>query len=150
MSITNKILLTALVVVVIFFGFNEFKKTSKQINTTDSPANQEKNSKSQENEGGNVTVTAEPKALKMGEKPAFKIEFNTHSVDLSFNITKISSLVDDKGNVYSNPNWDGSGPGGHHREGILTFNSVLSETKFVELIIKNVAGVAERKLKWNL
>lgn len=153
MSKINNFLLIILVFVILFLGINAVKKTDKKstgIKTVSSVSKQEKSLNSQENEGGNVTVKIKPKVLKIGEKPVFEIEFETHSVDLSFDITKISSLVDDKGNFYSNPDWNGSGPGGHHREGILTFNTALSETKFVELIIKDVAEVAERKFKWNL
>lgn len=80
----------------------------------------------------------------------FELEFETHSVDLDFDVSKQSYLVDDKGNSLTGGIWNGSPAGGHHREGILTFNSVLSETKFVELIVKDVSGVSERKFKWNL
>ncbi len=105
---------------------------------------------SQEKEEASVTVTVKPEVLKIGQKPKFQIEFNTHSVDLSFDITKISLLVDDKGNIYSNAIWNGSDPGGHHRSGTLSFNNFLTGTTNAELIIRNIAGVAERKFKWNL
>jgi len=153
MSKTNKFLLLTLVIVVIFLVFNVVKKTDKKftvIKTANSVSKQEKNLNSQENEGGNVTVKVKPKVLKIGERPMFELEFETHSVDLAFDVSQISSLVDEKGKIFNNSIWEGSGPGGHHREGTLTFNTVLSETKFVELIIKDVAGVLQRKLRWEL
>ena len=153
MSKTNKFLLLTLVIVVIFLVFNVVKKTDKKftvIKTANSVSKQEKNLNSQENEGGNVTVKVKPKVLKIGERPMFELEFETHSVDLDFDVVQISSLVDEKGKIFNNSIWEGSGPGGHHREGTLTFNTVLSETKFVELIIKDVAGVLQRKLRWEL
>ncbi len=153
MSKINNFLLIILVFVVLFLGINAVKKTDKKsagIKAVSSVSKQEENLNSQENEGGNVTVKVKPKVLKIGEKPSFNIVFETHSVDLAFDVAQISSFVDDKSNIYSNSNWKGTVPGGHHREGTLTFNTVLSETKFVELIIKDVGGVSQRKLKWEL
>ncbi len=104
----------------------------------------------QENEGGGVTVAAKPKILRVGEKPVFEVGFNTHSVNLDFDVAQQSLLVDDKGNIASSSVWEGTGPGSHHRSGILTFSTPLSQTEYVELVIKNVAGIAERKFFWNL
>ena len=97
MSKTNKFLLLTLVIVVIFLVFNVVKKTDKKftvIKTANSVSKQEKNLNSQENEGGNVTVKVKPKVLKIGERPMFELEFETHSVDLSFDVTKQSYIVD--------------------------------------------------------
>lgn len=102
------------------------------------------------NEEANVSIEVTPKILENGKDPQFQIALNTHSTDLSFDVAKIVVLVDDKGNSYSDSNWNGSEPGGHHRNGILTFNKPLSNTKYVELIIKDVAGVSERKFRWNI
>ncbi len=104
----------------------------------------------QVNEEANVTIEVTPKVVETGKNPQFLVAFNTHSVDLSFDVTKIAVLVDDKGNSYTNSSWDGSGPGGHHRNGALTFNTPLSQTKYIELVIRNVAEVPDRKFKWNL
>lgn len=154
MSKTNKLLLSVLVIVVLFLGISAAKKIKQppKVKSADNvnQSKSENNSSSQENEGGNVTVIVKSKILKVGENPVFELEFETHSVDLDFDVSKQSYLVDDKGNSLTDGIWNGSPAGGHHREGTLTFDTVLSETKFVELIIENVAGVAERKLKWNL
>ena len=156
MTKTNKILLLVLGVIVLFFISNFLQnKTKQKINQSNpSPkktvSSQKDKFASQENEGGNVTVIVKPIILKAREKPTFIVEFNTHSVDLNFEIPQISSLTDDKGKVLTMPKWDGSAPGGHHRNGTLAFNETLSQTKHVELIITNIAGVTERKFRWKL
>jgi len=142
MSTTNKFLLLSLTVIFLLLTIGVVKKSKQKIS--------EKNLSSKENEGGNVTVTVTPKVLEIGKNPVFEIEFETHSVDLAFDVTKQSSLVDNKGNIFSQSTWNGSPPGGHHRSGILSFNNSLAQTNNVELIIKNIAGVTERKYKWNL
>lgn len=146
MSKLNKILLTISLIVLIVVGFGVFKSRDKK----EIPTLKTEKLVSQENDGGNVTVTAKPITLKVGEKPVFDLEFETHSVDLSFDVTQITTLVDDKGNKFSKSNWNGTPSGGHHRSGTLSFNNSLAQTNNVELIIKSIAGVVERKFKWNL
>ena len=58
--------------------------------------------------------------------------------------------MDDKGNTYQSTMWEGSGPGGHHREGILVFNEINPTPAYIELKIKNVGGVPERLFKWDI
>ena len=157
MTRTNKILLLVFGAIILFFIVNFLQdKTNKKIKQSSSSqssavTNSQKDKfASQENEGGNVTITVKPKILKVGEKPLFEVEFNTHSVDLTFDISLVSSLIDDKGNILTTPKWDGSAPGGHHRSGTLSFKTPLPRTKYVELVIYDVAGVKERRFKWNL
>lgn len=142
MSTTNKFLLLSLTIIFLLLTNGIVKKSKQKI--------PEKNLSLKVNEGGNVTVTVTPKVLEIGKKPVFEIEFETHSVDLSFDVSKQSVLVDDKAVSLNQSVWDGSPPGGHHRSGTLSFNNSLTQTNNVELIIKNIAGVAERKYKWNL
>jgi len=63
----------------------------------------------------------------------------------------LSMLRDDMGNEYYPESWD-SRPGGHHRRGTLTFpvpDSVSQrETAYIELIIRDVAGIENRTLTW--
>lgn len=79
----------------------------------------------------------------------FNIIFSTHSENLDFDPMKIASMADDKGNVSRPIAWEGPGPGGHHREGILVFNPVNPASKYIELKINNVGGIAERSFRWN-
>ncbi len=153
MSKINNFLLIILVFVVLFLGINAVKKTDKKsvgIKAVNSVSKQEENLNSQENKGGNVTVKVKPKVLKIGEKPTFEIEFETHSVDLSFDVAKQSILVDDKSNAFGQSVWYGSPPGGHHRNGSLTFDESLTQSSYVELIIKDVSDIPERTFRWEL
>ncbi len=156
MAKINKILLLVLAIIVLYFIINWSQvkinqKTNQSNFSQNSTANPQKDKfASQKNEGGNVTVAVYPEILEIGQKPKFKLEFSTHSVDLSFDIAKQSYLLDNKGYRLDGSTWSGTPPGGHHRSGTLTFINPLAETKYVELIIKDVAGVSERKFKWNL
>ncbi len=80
----------------------------------------------------------------------FNVIFTTHVGSLDFDPMKIVSLTDDKGNVYSPIAWQGPGPGGHHREGMLIFNAPNPALFDMELKIKDVGGVPERLFKWSI
>ena len=107
----------------------------------------------QSNTGGSVTIDVE---WHGGETNSlvFYVSMNTHSVDLDrYDLKEITILRDDEGKEYGSTFWD-SAPGGHHRSGTLAFSlpdSVSQEkTKYVEMIIRDVAGIEERVLKWEL
>jgi hypothetical protein len=80
----------------------------------------------------------------------FEVAFNTHSVDLSFDPAAISILRDGTGREYPAVAWEGSGPGGHHRSGVLRFQMPEAASDSVELVIQGVAGVPERVFHWDL
>ena len=80
----------------------------------------------------------------------FDIGINTHSVELDQDMTKIVVLTDDQGKEYKPVAWDGAAPGGHHREGVLTFKAISPMPHSVELTIKNIGGIPERSLQWDL
>lgn len=150
MSKINKLLLAVLLIIILSLTIlTRSRKDGRAEKIIENKKLQETFT-SQENESGNVTVTVKPKTLKVGERPVFELEFETHSVDLDFDVAKQSSLVDDKGKKIAGAVWDGSPPGGHHRSGTLSFNNSLTQTNYVELIIKNIAGVLERKFRWEL
>ncbi|MEK6983927.1 MAG: hypothetical protein AABX33_05115 [Nanoarchaeota archaeon] len=77
----------------------------------------------------------------------FQIVISTHSVDLDFDLTQISTLNDGLGNIYKPLKWEGSEPGGHHRSGILKFPEINSITKSIKLEIRDST---KREFKWNL
>ncbi len=105
--------------------------------------------------GTGQAVTIDVKWL--GEKKGlltFDVEMNTHSVDLdSYDLSKLAVLRDDVGKEYSPVAWD-SAPGGHHRSGTLTFPIPESisqgKPKYLEVLIRNIDGVGEQILKWEL
>ncbi len=102
------------------------------------------------NSGGSVDVNVTPQALDVGQVVAFKIAMNTHSVDLSDDMIQIVILRDDKGEEYIPTVWDGAGPGGHHRSGVLKFAALARKPKSIDLVIKGLAQVAERTFHWYL
>ena len=83
---------------------------------------------------------------------------DTHSVPLDgYDLSTLSSLSTERGVVVTPVKWE-SPRGGHHRRGTLTFPQTQSDgaqvidsaTKYVELTIRTIDGVAERKFRWDL
>ncbi len=101
-------------------------------------------------EGGSVTVKVTPLALGLEQPLVFDLAMDTHSVDLSDDLTKIVIVRDDAGKEYAPIAWEGAGPGGHHREGKLKFAALTGKPKYVELVIKGLARVPERVFRWEL
>ncbi len=103
-------------------------------------------------EGGAVTVTAT--WLAPGE-PSFEITLETHSVDLDgYDLAQLAVLRTDQGREVAAEVWDAP-KGGHHRAGTLRFPATVDgmpvlgpEVRTITLIIRDVAGVAERRLEW--
>mgnify|MGYP001583866497 CR=1 FL=1 len=137
-----------LVVAVIRFSVNKKKEVpqgevvQKQVQTTLSP---------QMNSEGSVEVEVTPIEISDTSDPwRFKIVLNTHSVELDQDLTKVTLLVDNKRNQYKPLSWDGAAPGGHHREGVLTFRSISPRPPSIELVVKDVGEIKERKFTWDL
>ncbi|MDO8474303.1 MAG: hypothetical protein Q7S62_02065 [bacterium] len=98
-----------------------------------------------------VTVTVTP--LEFGADAQiwkFALVFDTHSGSLDDDPLAVVSLVDNKDNTYEPTAWEGPGPGGHHREGILFFEAVNPMPSYAELKIKNVGGIPERLFTWSI
>ena len=113
--------------------------------------NNDSSFETKESNDGPVSVAVTPRSLEEGLSSwDFDITLNTHSEELSADLVAVSELVDDRGDVYKPISWEGSSPGGHHREGVLKFNPVSPRPESIELKIKNVGGIAERRFKWNL
>ena len=72
-------------------------------------------------EAGEVTVAITPTRVDSATA-TFEIAFDTHSVDLDFDVAGGAALTVD-GATWTNATWEGDGPGGHHRSGTLTFTS---------------------------
>lgn len=107
----------------------------------------------QSNTGGSVTIDVEWIEESDGLL-IFDVSMNTHSVDLDqYDLGEMAVLSDDMGNEYHSVSWD-SAPGGHHRQGTLTFtipDSVSQGTaKYIEIMIRDVVDIEERVLKWEL
>lgn len=102
-----------------------------------------------ESEAANVTVSVTPITLKVGFPASFDIAFETHSVELDFDVEAIASLTDGNGIVYT-PTWQGSPPGGHHRSGTLIFTPDIPRNTTLTLTLNDIAGVPERVFIWSV
>ena len=121
--------------------------------SSDSSSNRPTNGLVQSNAGGSVTIDIEWIKAKDGLL-MFDVSMNTHSVDLDqYDLGELAVLRDDTGNEYHPVSWD-SASGGHHRQGTLTFPVPDSlspgKAKYVEIMIRDVADIEERVLKWEL
>ena len=110
----------------------------------------------QTSEGGEVTVAVTWKGRSAG--PVFDVAMDTHSVDLGgYNLRRLALLRTEEGGEVRPSGWNAP-KGGHHREGTLTFPEkapdgspiIGSDTREIELVIRDVAGVPERKFEWRL
>ncbi len=102
------------------------------------------------NSGNGLAIIARPVDFSFDKPVKFEIKFDTHQGSLDFDVAKVSVLEDGNGARYTAISWDGSGPEGHHREGILTFPEISGKPPSMKLIIINVYGVNERAFSWGL
>ncbi len=86
----------------------------------------------------------------------FEVAMNTHSVNLDgYDLAELAVLRTDRGQEVRPSRWDAPA-GGHHRRGTLTFPDrtpdgrpvIGPDTAWVELIIRDVAGVPQRVFRW--
>jgi hypothetical protein len=98
--------------------------------------------------GGGVSVAVTYVNPGSNESPRFQVALNTHSVALDgFDFKTLALLRDGTGKTYSPAKVENKG-GGHHRQVILTFPKIAPDTKRIEIVIKDVAGVKERIFHW--
>ena len=107
----------------------------------------------QSHDGGAVTIDVEWQGEESNSL-VFSVAMNTHSVDLDhYDLGELSVLRDDTGNEYHPTSWE-SAPGGHHRRGILHFplpdSLIQGEAEYVEMVIRDVAGIETRIMKWEM
>lgn len=98
-----------------------------------------------------VTVKVTPKAIGSADSRwEFSVVLDTHSVDLSDDLTQIAVLATDDGRVLQPSSWTGAGPGGHHREGVLSFDVQAPLPATIELRITRPGEAAPRTFRWQL
>ena len=135
--------LIAMVIFVSGCGATATVFPTQSTQSTDSPF------ESQVNEEGMVSIEITPiNLLEQGATWDFNVDLETHSVDLSQDLMEVSVLVDGQGNEYVPLAWEGSEPGGHHREGVLKFASLLEEELQVDLRLRTIGDVSERVFVW--
>lgn len=123
-------------IIVVGLAWNLF---TSQASTTDSGATFNLPAKTLEQEG--LTVKVAPSPLNTDQKVEFKISFDTHMGSLNFDVARLASLEDNSGNRYEPASWSGDPPGGHHREGTLSFPPLEGGPQSIKLIMKNIYGV---------
>ncbi len=98
-----------------------------------------------------VTVKVTPLNLQDGSAGTldFEITLDTHSVDLSYDLTAIATLSSNAGEEAKPAKWDGPGGGGHHMSGTLSFPQMKDRGKSLTLILRGIADVPERTFVWN-
>jgi len=85
-----------------------------------------------------------------GEDLRFAVVLDTHSVNLDgYDLKTLSILRDDMGKDYLPMRAENKGSG-HHREIILIFPKISPESKRIEIVIKDIAGIKERTFRWSL
>jgi hypothetical protein len=94
-----------------------------------------------------ITVTPHPGGAGKWE---FEVTLNTHSGALNDDLVKSAVLVTADGKQFAPTAWRGDGPGGHHRKGVLSFESTEPSTSAVELRIQRPGETAARSFRWAL
>jgi hypothetical protein len=116
-----------------------------------SPNGAAADTKPQTNREGGVTVKATPLSIsRQAARWDFELEISTHAVPLEQDMVRAAVVIDGAGNAQPPLAWDGDGPGGHHRKGVLRFLPPEDRPEFVELRIRGIGGVDERVFRWRL
>lgn len=98
-----------------------------------------------------VTVKVTPKPVESpGSRWEFVIVFDTHSADLSDDLVQNASLATNDGRTLKPLNWAGAAAGGHHREGVLSFDVPAPRPAMIELRIARPGESAPRIFRWQL
>ena len=97
-----------------------------------------------------VTITVTPSEVGRNAKVwAFKVVLDTHSQDLSDDLAAISVLAG-PGREARPLAWEGAGPGGHHREGVLKFSALEPLPDAMELRIHRAGEAKPRIFRWEV
>ena len=100
--------------------------------------------------GGGVTVKATYLNPHSPGDVRFQVSLETHSVDLDeYDLKDLSLLRDETGKTYQSTRVDNKGSG-HRGQITVIFPKVSPETRWLELVIKDIAGVKERSFRWDL
>ena len=98
-----------------------------------------------------VTVKVTPKLIGSTDtRWEFAIVLDSHSVELSDDLTQSASLTTNDGRTPTPVSWTGAAAGGHHREGLLAFEVPAPRPSTVELQIARTGEPAPRIFRWQL
>lgn len=133
------------------FGAQDEAPAIELSSSPQQPASGSKQMETKTNDQPPVVIEVTPLALGAADAAwEFQITFTTHSGSLDDDPMQVAVLVDDEGREYKPIRWEGPGPGGHHREGILVFNAIEPLPEYIDLTIRNVGSVAERTFRWDI
>ncbi|OYV26018.1 MAG: hypothetical protein B7W98_03450 [Parcubacteria group bacterium 20-58-5] len=150
----KKTIIIILSAVAFISGFLIFYRSRPSGQNTPSTGTTQQTSNSQgwetkTDDQANVNVIVTPLDLSpQSAEWKFDVGMNTHSVELDQDMTQSVVLIGDDGKEYKPTKWDGP-TGGHHKEGVLTFNSITPTPKSVELKITRIADTV-RTFTWQL
>ncbi len=106
-----------------------------------------------------VKIAFDPSQRTGRRKLIFKVEMDTHSEELEdIDLGQLSVLRNEQGAQVNPSEWTSPGVGGHHVKGTLVFPNayasgkplVGSDTRYVELVVRDVGEVGERIFRWDL
>ena len=104
--------------------------------------------RSQTQSRSNVTVKV-TYLEQTAHESRFSVILDTHSVNLDAYDLKALSVIRDDTGLTMQPTGAATKGSGHHREIILTFPRPSMDRKWLELVIKDIAGVKERVFRWD-
>ena len=105
----------------------------------------------QASQANSVNVSVKPTDVSPTAKTwTFQIALNTHSGDLSDDLTRTVKLVDSAGKEQPPLAWEGAAAGGHHRSGVLKFSALSPRPQALELRMQRPGETAPRTFRWTL
>ena len=147
----KNIFIICLIVILVVFVVYSFVSNTSQNNKITTQLQPQNSLTIQTNSEGSVTVKITPENISEDIKTwQFQVILDTHIGSLDEDLTKSAELTDEKRNKLLPLSWDGDPPGGHHREGVLTFPAFQERPQSVTLILRNVGGIAEREFIWRI
>ena len=107
---------------------------------------------SQSSESGGVTIAVKPVDVSAGAAIwSFQVSLSTQSQDLGDDLVRTAFIVNRAGKKNELPaGWVGDAPGGHHRNGVLSFKALAPLPGAIELRIQRVGEKAPRMFRWDL
>lgn len=115
---------------------------------------QERQDQTQIDSQGAVVVEVTPLDLDDEDELRFQVQMDTHSVDLSMDLSALAELQTDLGAHVPAVSWDGPA-GGHHVSGTLVFPaqvngwSILAGARQLILVLRGIDSI-ERRFVWEL
>lgn len=97
-----------------------------------------------------VTVKVTAQNLADTDAWRFTVVLDTHSQDLSDDLSKTVVLMTDDGRQIASTAWKGPGPGGHHREGTLEFPAPQPRPKSIEMRMQRPGESEPRTFRWSI